>query len=245
MSEPSREVVAHGGVVTVRSASTGPRPPGSGSPLVLAPAKTAVVTVDMQRYFTDTPPFGAMRQIVPSVARLLRKARGAGITVVHVKTEFSADMSDAGRPGSRTRQMMDGLGADADGGNPLARGLPLTQLSPELDVEPGDLVVTKTRFSGFWESDLDGALRARGIESLVFVGGTTTVCVESTLRDSMFLGYNALVLSDCTADMSPELHESALARIELFFGWVCNSESFGSALEALPSQTTTTPATRA
>ena len=57
----------------------------------------------------------------------------------------------------------------------------------------------------------------------------------------MFSEYNALVLSDCTIDMSPELHESALARIELFFGWVCSSEELIRALGTGKGQRVTAP----
>jgi len=195
------------------------------------PARTAVVIVDVQRFFVDTPPFAAMQQIVPRIACLLPFARAAGMTVVHLKTEFRPNMEDAGRPGSRTRQMMNGLGGGGADENPLVHGRQTADLVPELSPEPRDVVVTKTRFSGFWGTTLNEVLRARNIESLIFTGGTTTVCVESTMRDAMFLEYNSLVLSDCTVDMSQELQDSALARIELFFGWVCSSEELISALQ--------------
>ena len=94
------------------------------------------------------------------------------------------------------------------------------------------MIVTKTWFSGFWDSDLDRTHRPRGVESIIFAGGTTTVCVESTVRDAVFLEYYPVVLSDCTQDMSPELHDSALNRAEMFFGWVCASTELAAALRA-------------
>lgn len=224
MPAPTREIVSDNGIISVRPSFTHFQPPGAGSPLLLNPEKTAVVIVDVQRFFTETPPFSAMRQIVPRIARLLQAARTAGMTVAHVKTEFRADMQDAGRPDSRTRRMMESICGAPGEKNPLIQGSPLADFAPELAPEPADIVVTKTRFSGFSRTNLDELLRARKIESLIFTGGTTTVCLESTLRDALFCEYNALVLSDCSIDMTPELHESALARIELFFGWVCSSE---------------------
>jgi len=197
------------------SASGGP--PGYGQTLSLEPSKSAVIVVDMQRFFIEGVPFEAMRRVVPSIARLLGAARAAGMTVVHVKTEFCADMADAGRPGSRTRQMMESAG----GG--LTQGGPGAEIASALGPAPLDLVVVKKCFSGFAATDLHGVLTQHRIETLLFAGGTTTVCVESTLRDGMFLGYNAVLLSDCTADMSPALHESALQRVDMFFGWVCES----------------------
>lgn len=241
MIEQAREVLSEKGVISVWPLSTEHRPPGSGSALKLAPAITAVIVVDVQRYFTEVTPFAAMRQIVPRIARFLSSARAAGMTVIHLKSEFRADMEDAGRPGSRTRQMMNGLSGNDSTENPLIHGHPMADIVPELTPESSDVVVTKTRFSGFWATNLNEVLRVRNIESLIFTGGTTTVCVESTLRDAMFLEYNSLVLSDCTADINQELQESALARIELFFGWVCRSEELIGALEIAKSKSLGAP----
>lgn len=217
------------GVLTVRPRSTEGGPPGMGRPLVMDPARSAVVIVDVQRYFIETPPFSSMREILQPLARFLPVARRAGMTVVHVRTEFDPSMENAGRPGSRTRDMMDSLGTA------LVHGSRMAEIAPELTPDASDIVVTKTRFSGFWGSNLNEVLRTRQVDSLIFAGGTTTVCVESTLRDAVFLEYNTLVLSDCTQDMTPDLYESALRRIEMFFGWVCDSTELTAALQANPS----------
>jgi len=139
------------------------------------------------------------------------------MTVVHLKTVFRSDMRDAGRVGSRTRQMMDSAG------HGLAEHSRGAEIVAELAPREEDFVVVKKRFSGFADTELHALLAAHGIETLLFAGGTTTVCVESTLRDAVFHEYNPVLLSDCTADMSHELHESALARIDMFFGWACTS----------------------
>ena len=192
-------------------------PPGYGQALRVDPSHAAMIVVDMQRFFVESLPFEAMQRVVRPVARVLSAARTAGLTVVHVKTEFRPDMADAGRPGSRTRQMMDSTGGQ------LTEGHPGAEIPDVLAPEPSDLVVVKKSFSGFAGTGLHDVLTRRQIHTLLFAGGTTTVCVESTLRDGMFLGYNTVLLSDCTADLSPALQESALERIDLFFGWVCSS----------------------
>jgi ureidoacrylate peracid hydrolase len=212
-------------VATIRPLSRG-GPPGYGHDLCVEPARTAVVIVDVQRFFVEAMPFEAMNRAIEPIARLLPIARAAGMTVVHVKSEFRADMEDAGRPGSRTRQMMDSVGQG------LVHGGRGADIVAELTPQPEDLVVVKRRFSGFVDTDLHALLSARRIETLLFAGGTTTVCVESTLRDSVFLDYNPVLLSDCTADMSDELHASAVTRIDLFFGWVCTSVELATMLAA-------------
>lgn len=195
----------------------GSGPPGYGQTLTVDASHAAMIVVDMQRFFVESLPFQAMQRVVRPVARVLRAARAAGIPVVHVKTEFRPDMADAGRPGSRIRQMMDSTGGQLTEGH---RG---AEIADALAAEPSDLVVVKKSFSGFAGTGLHDVLSRRQIHTLLFAGGTTTVCVESTLRDGMFLGYNAVLLSDCTADLSPALQESAIERVELFFGWVCSS----------------------
>jgi ureidoacrylate peracid hydrolase len=61
------------------------------------------------------------------------------------------------------------------------------------------MIVSKNRYSGFYETDLDERLRDLGRRYLVFTACTTSVCVESTMRDAMFRDYYCLLLADCTA----------------------------------------------
>lgn len=199
-------------------------PPGYGSALEVDLERSALVVVDVQNHFVDSLPFAAMGRIVEPLARFVAAARDAGIQVVHVRSAFRPDMQDAGRLGSRTRQMMDSLG------NGLVEGTRGAEIVAALTPRPGELVVVKKRFSGFSNTDLHASLAARGLETLLFAGGTTTVCVESTLRDAMFLGYNCVLLADCTADLDDSLHERALERIDMFFGWVCYSKELMPAL---------------
>jgi len=95
--------------------------------------------------------------------------------------------------------------------------------------------VPKHRYSGFFETDLDAVLRARGVRHLVVTGCTTSVCVESTVRDAMFRDYRCVPLEDCTAepigaDLPRSNHEASLLSIQLLFGWVSDSSRFIEAL---------------
>jgi len=101
--------------------------------------------------------------------------------------------------------------------------------------EPGDLVVAKHRYSGFFETQLDSILRGLGVRHLVVTGCTTSVCVESTIRDAMFRDYRCLLLEDCTAEPigssnSRGNHEASLLTIELLLGWVSTSDAFLKAI---------------
>jgi nicotinamidase-related amidase len=82
--------------------------------------RVALVVIDVQRYFVDSLPFAAMGRIVEPIARFLPVARAAGILIAHLRSAFRSDMQDAGRLGSRTRQMME----SSQGGSSKARPAP-------------------------------------------------------------------------------------------------------------------------
>jgi len=96
-----------------------------------------------------------------------------------------------------------------------------------LTPQPGDIVLAKPRYSGFFNTQLDSLLRSAGIHHLVFTGIATNVCVESTLRDSFFLEYFSVVLEDATHQAGPTYtQQAALYNIETFFGWVSDVDHF-------------------
>jgi ureidoacrylate peracid hydrolase len=110
-----------------------------------------------------------------------------------------------------------------------------TDIHPAVAPQPGDIVVYKHRFSGFFETDLDAVLQDLGVTSLVFTGCTTSVCVESTLRDAFFRDYRCLLLEDCTAepigsDLPQTNHDASVRVIETLFGWVSDGAAFEAAL---------------
>ena len=192
-------------------------------------------------------PLDGIRAVVEPTARVLAAARRAGMTVVYLKMEFEPDLSDAGHSEAPNFLLHRALGAGeavvAPDGSPsriLVKRTWNTEILPELTPERGDLVVSKHRYSGFFETDLDAILEELGISSLVFTGCTTSVCVESTLRDAFFRDYRCLLLEDCTAEpigsrLGRSTHEASLLVIETLFGWVARSAALLEALAAEPA----------
>ena len=95
----------------------------------------------------------------------------------------------------------------------------------------------KTRFSGFYQTELDNVLKKLGIKHLIFTGCTTSVCVDSTIRDAMFRDYQPVLLADCTGEpigygLPRSNHEASLLTIEVLLGWVSSSDEFIKALGA-------------
>ncbi len=216
------------------------------------PSQCAVIVVDMQNEFASEGGAFAragldivpVQNIVAPIARVLAAARDTGMKVVYLKMSFRPDLSDVGAADSKNWGLHESLGMGEPVTGPDGRPSRLfikdtwnTEIVGELAPQPSDIVVTKHRFSGFYGTDLDVILRGLGIKHLVFTGCTTSVCVESTLRDAMFRDYLCLLLADCTAEpIGQELarsnHEASLLVAELMFGWVSESAALIEALEA-------------
>ena len=118
------------------------------------------------------------------------------------------------------------------GSRPELRGKLLTEgtwdfeLVDGLPPQPGDVVILKTRYSGFAGTSLDAELRRRGIRCLFFTGIATNVCVESTLRDAYFLEYWPILVTDCCLQAGPpSLQAATLYNVESFFGWTVMSQA--------------------
>ena len=224
------------------------------TPVVLDPGHTAVLVVDMQNDFgslggmfasagIDIAPIQA---VVGPIRRVLSAARTAGLPVIYLKMEFRPDLSDLGGSDSpnaiKHRLLRVGqttTAPDGSEGRYLIRGTWNTAIIEELTPQEGDLVVSKQRFSGFYGTELDMILKTLGVTNLIFTGCTTSVCVESTLRDAAFRDYRCILLADCTAepigaDLLRSNHEATLLVTEVLFGWVSDSGSFVEAFAPQP-----------
>jgi ureidoacrylate peracid hydrolase len=96
-----------------------------------------------------------------------------------------------------------------------------------LKPQDGDLVVVKSRYSGFANTTLDADLRARGIRYLFFTGIATNVCVETTLRHAFVLDYWPILISDAVMPAGPPaMQEATLFNVETYFGWTIPAREF-------------------
>ncbi len=219
-------------------------------PFTVEPSRTALIVCDMQNDFGAEGgmfhragiPISAIQAVVAPTAHVLAGARRAGIQIVYLKMEYEPDLSNLGVPEARNSIVHRRFGVgdvvqapDGRQSRILIRDTWNTDILPELTPQDGDVVVSKHRFSGFFETSLDAILRERGITSLVFTGCTTSVCVESTLRDAAFRDYRCLLLEDCAAEpvgsnFAHSNHEASVLVIETLFGWVSGSAAFEEAL---------------
>ena len=223
-------------------------------PIAIDPAKTAVIVVDMQNDFGSVGGMfdragidvSGIRRAVDPTARVLAAARRMGIKIVYLKMGYRPDLSDLGAPDAKNRMVhLQRLGVgemiEAPDGKEyrvLIRDTWGTDIVTELKPQAEDIVMYKHRFSGFYQTDLDLVLKKAGIKHLVVTGCTTSVCVESTIRDAFFRDYLCVLLTDCTnepiaRDAPRSNHDATLLLMELMFGWVSTSEQFVGATDAV------------
>lgn len=175
------------------------------------PKRTALLVIDMQNDFLlpDAPvgvPAGLA--FVPRIRELASACRAAGFPVVFTQEMHRADGSDFGiELEFEPPHCLEGT-----------RGMELVE---GLEPEPGDVLIRgKRRYDAFLGTDLDLALRTRGVENLLVCGVCTDICVIASVHHARNLDYRVVVLSDLVAGTTRERHQAALTCMEHVFASV-------------------------
>lgn len=158
------------------------------------PARTAMIVVDMQNDFVASgAPLEthAARAMVPRLAEALKLRRDVGTRVIFAVHAHRRDGCDMG--------LFDDLHPPIANRDALVDGTPGVEVYPDLAPIPGEHVIKKHRYSGFFGTDLDIILREWGVDTVIISGTTTENCCHATARDAMFLNYRVVFLSDATA----------------------------------------------
>jgi nicotinamidase-related amidase len=211
------------------------------SPFVLAPERTALVIIDMQRDFLLPGGFGEslgndvgqLLKVVAPLAGLIAAARAAGIMLIHTREGHLPDLSDCppakhsrGAPSKR-------IGDPGRYGRILIRGEYGHDIVDELAPVDGEVVIDKPGKGAFYATPLQDVLSEAGITTLLVTGVTTEVCVHTTTREANDRGYECLVVSDCVGSYFPEFQRVGLEMIAAqggIFGWVADSAAVVPAL---------------
>jgi nicotinamidase-related amidase len=191
------------------------------------PSRTALLVIDMQNDFLlpDAPvPASGGLDLVPAISGLARACREAGFPVVFTQEMHRADLSD--------------FGIELDFEPPhCLEGTPGMDVVAGLEPHPGDVVIQrKRRYDAFLGTDLDLALRTRGVDNLLVTGVCTDICVISTVHHARNLDYRCVVLADAVAGTTSERHHAALMCMEHVFAKVATTAEaagvFGLAVPA-------------
>ncbi len=193
--------------------------------------RPALIVIDMQNGFCSPDGFMARiglayepsAEVIGPISRLRASARKAEIPIYFTRYSLNEDYSDGGL-------LMEFFPA-IDGTGGLVRGSWDAAVVEELTPADGEVVLDKTRYSAFYDTDLEERLAAEGVDSLIVCGVTTNICVESTVRDAFFRDIRPIVPEDGTAAVTPELHEGALEDFRYGFGQVVSIAEIEAALE--------------
>jgi ureidoacrylate peracid hydrolase len=238
---PQEETKEESRMALERTVSLNGRP----EPLTIDLARTALVVVDMQNAFASKggmldlvgQDISGAEAVIESIKRISEAARTAGVKVIYLKMCYAADLSDSGGPGSPNWHKEFALAAMQ--ANPafkdkfLIRGSWDAEIVDALRPEPGDVIVEKSRYSGFRGTNLDVVLKTFNTKYLLFTGIATNVCVESTLRDGYFLDYWPILVADGTNNAGPPITQQAtLWNVESLFGWVSTTDDVLTAMSS-------------
>lgn len=194
----------------------------------LVPGRTVVVIIDPQNDFLHADGWYAqkgidiahMRRTIEPTRQLLTDARAKKIPVIWTR-HGSRNVEDGG-PFMRLRPFL------KDGG--LRQDTWGYQIYEELDPREDDWYVDKTRLSAFYNSNLEGILRALDADTVLIAGVLTNQCVAATSKDAMFRDFKPIVVEDCTGTTLPHLHDPTIEMMRT--GW-CEVRELESALSEI------------
>jgi nicotinamidase-related amidase len=156
---------------------------------------TALIIVDLQKGIIGLPAIHPIGDIIERVRKLADAFREQRLPVILVNV-------DGGAPGRTERPRQAGTRPDG-----------WTDLIPELNQQPGDIVVTKRTWGAFASTDLKALLKARGVTQVVIAGMATGTGVEATARQAYERGFNVTLAVDAMTDARPEAHDYSLKNV--------------------------------
>ncbi len=182
------------------------------TPLRVELPTTAVLVVDMLNDFIEEAgamPLPVARGLYRPIQEVLAAVREGGGSVLWLNDRHEQGDTEFRK---RTPHCISGTwGAEV-----------VADLAPP----PGDVQLPKTRYSGFFRTDLEERLTAEHVKQLVVVGIATNICVRSTVHDAFFRDFDVIVPSDCVSATSDREQASTLYDIDTHYGTVCTVGQF-------------------
>jgi ureidoacrylate peracid hydrolase len=198
--------------------------------------RSAVIVVDMQNAFVSKGgmfdvsglDISAAGSVIRNNKKLIKAAREAGCKVVYLMMSYDSNYVDSGGPESPNWHKELGLAMmrknPAAWGKYVTRGSWDEEICSDLKPGPEDMVIRKSRYSGFHGTNLDSILKSYNIKYCLYTGVATNVCVESTLRHGYFLDYWPILVTDAVNNAGPPMTQKAtLWNVESAFGWLATT----------------------
>ena len=205
-------------------------------PFTLRRDKAALIVVDMQNDFVRAgAPFElpSCRAAIPNARRVIDACRAHGIPIVYLK--FIAGPKESliwtwSRPlvpevkccwKNHKRTYADTKGE-----------VEVTDIVAELAPRPGDFIVEKYSYGGFYETNLNSILVACHTEDVIVFGAATPFCVDDTVTGAFDREYHVFLVSDATGSFDEEFHRNSLRRIAMKYGRVLSTADIVREIEA-------------
>jgi len=177
--------------------------------------KSALLVIDMQNFFVGSRS-GGLGPIDPAVLKnvknLIDAFRKAERPVIYTRHVHKADGSDAGILGWWWPDM-------------IVEGSSDSEIHQDINPRSDEKVITKHRYSAFYNTDLEIVLRCQQIEDLVISGVMTNLCCESTARDAYFRDFRIFFVADATGTAYEEMHTATLLNLAYGFAYVTTTEN--------------------
>jgi ureidoacrylate peracid hydrolase len=214
--------------------------PAKPSAITFDSDKAALIVVDMQNSFCKKGGmmdyFGKLEaarlaQVIDTDRNVIKTCRKKGVKIIYLRMTYGPEegpdspfyWKEGGRKAARENPELRGKF--------LAEGTWDWDIIEELKPEKDDIIVNKSRFSGFVNTELDTKLKELNLKYLLFAGVFTNICVESTARDAFSYEYFPILIVDACGNVGPQnLQEATIWNIVQAFGWVTTSQDLKKAL---------------
>lgn len=179
---------------------------------IIAPQHSALLIIDVQNDFCAEGGYfhslgkdtSMIRDMIPTLIKLVDETRSLGIRIIWIQqTTLPGGCSDS--PAWLYCKTRDGKRPDY-----VTKGTWGHEFVDGLQPLNGETVMQKFRFSAFTKTPLDLLLQASDIKTVIIAGVVTQGCVEATTRDASYHDYFTVVIEDCVASTSRDLHEASL-----------------------------------
>jgi ureidoacrylate peracid hydrolase len=175
------------------------------------------------------------REIIPNISYLINLCRNARIPVFYTQAVREASgidlLTNSHRilPKSREERIMK---------KPICvRGTWDADIVDEIKPLSDDYIVVKRRDSAFHDTEIEVWLRSLGVDTIIFSGIDTSICVETSLRDAFNIGYDIVLISDATASSNKKHYESTLDNVKGYYGLVMDLKEFSQYLPQTQTHT--------
>ena len=183
----------------------------------------AIIVVDFIKAYTQPgSPLYALGVVeaVKATVQLLKAARQKGVPIIYTRVLYHPSGADGGLFVKKVPAL-----------RKMVQGEPLADIVPELPPGPDDVILIKQYASSFFGTSLAAMLTARGIDTLIITGCSTSGCVRATALDAMQYGFRPIVPRECVGDRHAGPHEANLFDINAKYGDVLPLAEVMSQLE--------------